>query len=100
MPGRGYSAVDHGVMLSIGTTAGYMSVVILALYVNSDEVAKLYSNPRALWLTCPVLLYWISRMWLRAGRQQVHDDPVLDALRDPTNHLCALAAVAILLVAL
>jgi 4-hydroxybenzoate polyprenyltransferase len=100
MPGRGYSAVDHGVMLSIGTTAGYMSVVILALYVNSDEVAKLYSNPRALWLTCPVLLYWISRMWLRAGRQQVHDDPVLDALRDPTSHLCALAAVAILLVAL
>lgn len=100
LPGRGYHAADEGWMLSIGTTAGYMSVVILALYVNSDEVARLYDSPRVLWLTCPVLLYWVSRVWFRAGRQQVHDDPVLDALRDPTSYLCALAALAILVIAL
>jgi 4-hydroxybenzoate polyprenyltransferase len=100
MPGRGYNAADHGWMLSIGTAAGYMSVVILALYVNSEEVARLYSSPRVLWLICPVLLYWVSRVWLRAGRQEVHDDPVLDALKDPASYLCALVALAILVFAL
>lgn len=100
MPGRGYDAMDHAWMISIGTTAGYMSVVILALYVNSAEVAALYDSPRVLWLTCPVLLFWVSRVWFRAGRQQVHDDPVLDALKDPTSYLCAFAALAILVVAL
>ena len=100
MPGRGYDGADHGWMLSIGTAAGYMSVVILALYVNSDEVARLYASPRVLWLTCPLLLYWVSRVWFRAGRQQIHDDPVLDALKDPTSYLCAVAALAILVIAL
>jgi 4-hydroxybenzoate polyprenyltransferase len=100
MPGRGYGASDHAWMLSIGTSAGYMCVVILALYVNSAEVAVLYTRPRVLWLTGPVLLYWITRMWLRAGRQQLHDDPVLEALKDPISYVCAVAAVGILLAAL
>lgn len=100
MPGRGYTSVDQGWMLSIGTTAGYMSVVILALYVNSAEVAALYASPRVLWLTCPVLLFWVSRVWFRAGRLQVHDDPVLDALKDPTSYLCALIALVVLVIAL
>jgi 4-hydroxybenzoate polyprenyltransferase/phosphoserine phosphatase len=100
MPGRGYSAPDHSWMLSIGTSAGYMSVVILALYVNSTEVASLYDRPRVLWLAGPVLLYWITRLWFRAGRQQVHDDPVLEALKDPTSYACAAIALAVLLAAL
>lgn len=100
MPGRGYSVQDHSLMLSIGTSSGYMSVVILALYVNSTDVAALYNRPRVLWLAGPVLLYWISRMWLRAGRKQVHDDPVLEALKDPVSYVCALLALGILLAAL
>ncbi|MGQ0734413.1 MAG: UbiA family prenyltransferase [Acidobacteriota bacterium] len=100
MAGRGYAATDHAWMLSIGTTAGYMSVVILALYVNSAEVVPLYTSPRVLWLTCPVLLFWLTRMWFRAARLQVHDDPVLEALKDPPSYLCGFAALGILLVAL
>jgi 4-hydroxybenzoate polyprenyltransferase/3-deoxy-D-manno-octulosonate 8-phosphate phosphatase KdsC-like HAD superfamily phosphatase len=100
MPGRGYSAEDHPWMLSIGTSAGYMAVVILALYVNSAEVVPLYTQPRILWLLCLVMLFWITRMWFRAGRQQVHDDPVLEALKDPASYGCALAAAAILFAAL
>jgi 4-hydroxybenzoate polyprenyltransferase/phosphoserine phosphatase len=90
MPGRGYTAADHAWMISIGICAGYMAVVILALYVDSNDVAALYTRPRALWLLCPVILFWITRMWFRAGRQQVHDDPVVEALRDPISYVCAL----------
>ena len=95
MPGRGYSGLDHSWMLSIGTSAGYMSVLILALYVNSADVVALYRSPRMLWLVCPVLLFWITRLWFRAGRQQIHDDPVLEALKDPVSYACAVAALGI-----
>jgi 4-hydroxybenzoate polyprenyltransferase len=100
MPGRGYAAPDHTWMLSIGTSAGLMSVLILALYVNSAEVAKLYTKPRVLWLACPILLFWITRLWFRAGRRQIHDDPVLEALKDPSSYACAAAALAVLVGAL
>jgi 4-hydroxybenzoate polyprenyltransferase/phosphoserine phosphatase len=100
MPGRGYTAGDHAWMISIGISAGYMAVVILALYVDSNDVAALYTRPRALWLLCPVILFWITRMWFRAGRQQVHDDPVLEALRDPVSYVCALTIAGALVAAL
>jgi hypothetical protein len=87
-------------VLSIGTSAGYMSVVILALYVNSTDVVTLYSNPRMIWLICPLQLLWITRLWFRAGRQQIHDDPVLEALKDPVSYACAAAAAGILIAAL
>jgi hypothetical protein len=77
-----------------------MAVVILALYVDSNDVAALYTRPRALWLLCPVILFWITRMWFRAGRQQVHDDPVVEALRDPVSYVCALTVAGALLAAL
>ena len=100
MPGRGYTAADHSWMTAIGISAGYMAVVILALYVDSNDVAALYTRPRALWLLCPVILFWITRLWFRAARQQVHDDPVLEALRDPISYVCALAIGGALVAAL
>jgi 4-hydroxybenzoate polyprenyltransferase len=100
MPGRGYASQDHFWILSIGTSAGYMSVVILALYVNSAEVTELYTRPRIVWLIGPIMLFWITRMWFRAGRQQIDDDPVLEALKDPLSYACAAAALAVLLAAL
>lgn len=100
IPGRGYAGVDHSWVLSTGTSAGYISVLILGLYVNSPDVVSLYRHPRVLWLACPVLLFWITRMWFRAGRQQIHDDPVLEALRDPTSYGCAVLAMGIVLAAL
>jgi 4-hydroxybenzoate polyprenyltransferase len=100
MPGRSYTSADASWMTSIGIAAGYMAVVILALYVDSDDVAALYTYPRMLWFACPVILFWITRMWFRAGRQQVHDDPVLEALKDPVSYACALAIGGALVAAL
>jgi hypothetical protein len=87
-------------MHAIGTSAGYMAVLVLALYVTAPEIGNLYSRQHWLWLLCPLLLFWLTRLWFRAGRQQVHDDPVVEALTDKTSYVMVAAAMAIVLAAI
>lgn len=95
--GRGYGPEDMRYIESIGPTSGYLAVLVLALYINSDGVKLLYPHPQWLWLACPLLLYWISRLWLLATRRKLHDDPVIFAVTDPvslaTGALVGLTAV-------
>lgn len=81
-PGRGYEAGDLETIAMLGGASGYISVLVLALYVDSDAVTKVYRFPEAIWLVCPALLYWVSRIWLGARRGKLHDDPVVFAARD------------------
>ena len=80
--GRGYSGADLSLLMSLGTASGFCAVVVMALYINSSDSAALYKHSRALWLICPLMLYWISRVWLLTSRGQMHDDPVVFAIRD------------------
>jgi 4-hydroxybenzoate polyprenyltransferase/phosphoserine phosphatase len=80
--GRGYSTDDLSVLMSIGVSSGMGSVLILALYLNNPETYAIYPNTMWLWLIPPLLLYWISRMWMKAHRGEVDDDPVVFAARD------------------
>jgi 4-hydroxybenzoate polyprenyltransferase len=80
--GRGYWASDLPLILSLGTSSGYCTILVMALYLNSPESMTLYQHSKPLWLICPLLLYWISRIWLLTTRGQMHDDPVVFALRD------------------
>jgi 4-hydroxybenzoate polyprenyltransferase len=95
--GRGYGPQDLELIASLGSSSGYLSVLVLALYIQDSHTAALYAEPRLIWLACPVLLFWISRAWLIAHRGQMHDDPVIFALKDRTSWLAAglLAAVFI-----
>ena len=95
--GRGYGAADLSLLQSLGTAAGYSSVVVMALYVNSAASADLYTHPKALWLLCPIMLFWISRVWLLTARGQMHDDPIVFALKDRASLvLAALMALGVL----
>jgi 4-hydroxybenzoate polyprenyltransferase/phosphoserine phosphatase len=85
MAGRGYHVEDLPILHSLGTAAGYLSVLVLALYINSPATAALYRHPERIWLLCILLLYWISRVWIRAHRGQMHEDPVVFALKDPIS---------------
>ena len=87
--GRGYLASDLPLVQMMGIAAGFNAVLLLALYINGDTVLKLYSRPEVLWLTVPILLYWISRMWMQAQRGHMDDDPVVFALRDRYSLACA-----------
>jgi 4-hydroxybenzoate polyprenyltransferase/phosphoserine phosphatase len=91
--GRGYMTADIEMLRSLGTSAGYLSPLVLALYINSPEVSKLYSHPQALWLLFGLMLYWISRIWFVAFHGHMHDDPILFAFKDNVSRvvflLCA-----------
>lgn len=93
-PGRGYYPDDLGMIAPLGAAAGYLAVLVLALYINDLHAADLYRQPELIWLACPLLLYWISRVWMLAHRGEMHDDPVIFALRDRASLavgvLCAL----------
>ncbi|GAB3670242.1 UbiA family prenyltransferase [Salinisphaera aquimarina] len=98
--GRGYVASDLPPLRSLGTAAGYTSVVVLALYINSPDITDHYSHPARIWLLCPVVLYWISRIWLTTLRGQMHDDPIVFAARDTGSRVCVLLGALIMFLAL
>ena len=92
--GRGYLVSDMPVLLCLGVAAGYNAILILALYVNSPEIGALYPNEWALWMVLPPMLYWISRVWMKSHRGEMHDDPVVFAATDRQSW--ALAAVVVI----
>lgn len=98
--GRGYGTADLPLLQSLGAAAGYISVMVLALYIDSPESLKLYARPQVLWLLCPLLLYWISRAWIIAHRGDMHDDPVVFAATDRGSQVIVLLFAAVALAAL
>ncbi len=97
--GRGYRGDDLPVLRTAGQAAGYLSVLVLALHIRSPEVSVLYTRPSLLWLVVVLLLYWITRVWLLAGRRDLDDDPILFAAKDPASYLVFGLMGAALLVA-
>jgi hypothetical protein len=87
--GRGYVVGDLDLIRTLGPTSGYLAVLVFALYLNSPDVLKLYPRPVLLWGICPLLLYWVSRLWFVAQRKGMHHDPVVFALTDKVSYLVA-----------
>lgn len=80
--GRGYRPDDLPVVLALGSASGMVSVLILAMYTQAEIVPAMYPSPEWLWLAPPLMLYWTTRLWMKAQRGEVHDDPVVFAARD------------------
>jgi 4-hydroxybenzoate polyprenyltransferase/phosphoserine phosphatase len=97
--GRGYKVVDLKMLAHFGVTSGYMAVLVLALYINSEAVRQLYVRPEVIWALCPIMLYFVSRIWLLAQRGEVEDDPVVFALRDGRSQLLGVLVALVLVVA-
>ena len=81
-PGRGYRVSDLPVLEAMGVGAGYLSAMVLLLYLQSADVIRLYRHAGYLWVVLPVLLCWMSRLWLLAHRGELPEDPLLFAFRD------------------
>ena len=99
-PGRGYMTADRDLLRSMGVTSGYLAVLVLALYLNSPQVTRLYESPRLLWLVCPLLLYWIAHMWFLAHRGAIQDDPIVVAARDPASYVVGALIVLVVILAI
>lgn len=96
---RAYEVTDLGMVETMGLAAGYMAVLVLCLFVTSDDVSKLYPRPNVLWLIMPPILYWISRMWFLAQRKILLDDPVMFAAVDRTSWLTGGVVVLVAVIA-
>ena len=97
---RGYMRGDREWLGSMGGASGYISVLVLALYINSEQVMALYLHPLLLWLICPLLLLWISRMWLLAHRGRINQDPIVATVSDPASYGIGALVATILYIAI
>jgi 4-hydroxybenzoate polyprenyltransferase len=97
--GRGYHVEDAPLIQTLGITAGYAAVLVLALYLNSEAVISLYATPQLIWLAIPLMLFWVSWMWMKAHRGLMHDDPIVFAIKDRVSVLIGALFMAILILA-
>ena len=83
--GRGYLVTDAPLLQALGVSSGYISTLVIALYLRSENVMSLYAQPLAIWLLIPILLFWVSWVWLKSSRGEMHDDPIVFAAKDRTS---------------
>lgn len=94
--GRGYHTDDGSLVQTMGVSSGYAAVMVLALYLKSDEVVELYKSPEIIWGAVPVVLFWVSWMWMQAHRGLMHDDPLVYAVKDRASLVAGLLFALIL----
>jgi 4-hydroxybenzoate polyprenyltransferase len=82
-----YASQDLGMIGMWGTASGCASIVVLALYINSDEVTQLYRHPSYLWPICLAVLFWLNRIWMLANRTGLPYDPIVFAARDRQSYI-------------
>jgi 4-hydroxybenzoate polyprenyltransferase len=98
--GRGYHVNDLPILHTMGVASGYMCVLVMALYINSPIVKSLYHYPQVIWLLTILILFWISRVWLVTYRGEMHDDPIIFALKDRASLVVFLLVIFTMMVAL
>jgi 4-hydroxybenzoate polyprenyltransferase/phosphoserine phosphatase len=86
--GRGYETHDLPIIAMISVASGYISVLVMMLYINSPHVTSLYQTPEMLWGVCCVVLYWLTRTVMLTHRGRMHDDPVIFAATDRISQIC------------
>jgi hypothetical protein len=97
--GRGYHTGDLEQLNVFGVSSGFIAALVLALYINSSAVVVLYSRPLLLWLLCPMMLYWICRIWILASRGEMKEDPIAFAVHDGQTYLIGAVGLAVLVLA-
>ncbi len=97
--GRGYFIADAPLIQQLGVTSGYAATLVLALYLNSENVIKLYRTPEIIWGAVPLMILWTSWMWLKAHRELMHDDPIVFAIKDKVSILIGALLITMVIVA-
>jgi len=97
--GRGYKVSDSLIVQILGTSAGYLSVLVMALYIQSEDMMNLYAQPTVIWFAIPLLLFWISWVWLKATRGLMHDDPIVFAIKDKASIFVAVLTTLVFIYA-
>jgi len=96
-PNRNYRKIDLDIVAALAAASGFNALTVFTLYISSNAVLNLYPHPQALWLICPILMYWIGRILMLAHRRMLNDDPIVFALTD-RNSLAAFGFIGLILI--
>ncbi|MBC7281700.1 UbiA family prenyltransferase [Hoeflea sp.] len=99
LKGRSYVGSDKDMIGQAGVASAFSAAMVLALYVDSKEVASMYPQPALLWPLCPLILYMLLRIWILARRSQMHEDPVVFIMRDWRSQLTTVAGACLVIMA-
>jgi len=97
--GRDYRVTDLVVLWPLGVGAALSAVVVFGLFINAPETQMRYATPQLLWLVAMGLIYWLARLWVKTSRGEMHDDPVIYAIKDHGSRFTVLVMVSIMLTA-
>lgn len=97
--GRDYRVSDQLVLAPLGVASALGAVVVFGLYISSPEVQSHYASPLFLWLTAFGMIYWMARLWIKTQRGEMHDDPLVFALRDRGSRISIAAMLIVVLAA-
>lgn len=98
--GRAYYLKHLKFVEMLGQISGYCSVAVFALYIRSSNVEMLYERPSILWLICPLLVFWIRRIWRSYELERRSEDPIDFIFYDPKNYIFFVLFAIILALAL
>ncbi|GBQ28201.1 UbiA family prenyltransferase [Gluconacetobacter azotocaptans] len=97
---RAYRKDDLMILAALAAACGTNAVTVFTLYITSDSVREMYTHPYILWILSPILLFILARALLVAHRRQMHDDPVIWALRDRTCRYAVAVSLLVVLVSI
>lgn len=98
--GRGYQTSQLPVVVILGIMSSLASILVFMVYINAPETTELYSSPTTLWAICPLLLGMLARVWRKAYRGTLDEDPVLFASHDKPSQLMLFISGVILWMAI
>jgi 4-hydroxybenzoate polyprenyltransferase len=96
---RGYNNTDKEMLQMMGIGSSLISAVVLSLYINSTQANSIYRHPDYLWGIIPLIIFWHFRLWLAAGRNYMHHDPIIYSLKDWVSYICFALIVGIFILA-
>jgi 4-hydroxybenzoate polyprenyltransferase len=97
--GRDYRVQDLAVLWPLGIAASLCSVVVFGLYIGTPSATTTYGHADLLWLVGIGLLYWNSRLWIKTARGEMHDDPIVFAVRDFGSRITLVSMIGLTLAA-
>lgn len=97
--GRDYRVKDLVVLWPLGVGSALCAVVVFGLFINAPSTHVSYATPELLWLVALCLIYWIARLWIKTSRSEMHDDPVVYAIKNRGSRITVAAIIVLMLLA-
>ena len=96
--GRDYRVTDLVVLWPLGVGAALSSVVVFGLFITTPETQARYATPAMLWFVAIGLIYWLARLWIKTSRGEMHDDPVIYAVKDFGSRVTVCGMIVVVLI--